>query len=128
MPFVDPPAGSRRRAGVGRIDRRWLRPNVVKHFKGALARSALPKTPNAAEVPPAARLDAELGPSAVVLVCLGATAAKSLLGPLRSVQEAGSLRGRPTWRRRSSHRAPVVDPPTPPGPSPDAAIDAFFTT
>ena len=91
-PFVGP-AGRVLDAGLeaAGIDRRLAYvTNVVKHFKWEpRGKVRLHKTPNAAEVH-ACRpwLEAELRtlqPS--VLVCLGATAAKALLGPSFKVSE-----------------------------------------
>jgi uracil-DNA glycosylase len=97
LPFVGP-AGRVLDAGLeaAGIDRRLAYvTNAVKHFKWEpRGKVRLHKTPNAAEVH-ACRpwLEAELRtlrPS--VLVCLGATAAKALLGPSFKVsQERGRL-------------------------------------
>jgi uracil-DNA glycosylase len=92
QPFVGP-AGRVLDAGLeaAGIDRRLAYvTNVVKHFKWEpRGKVRLHKTPNAAEIH-ACRpwLEAELRvlqPS--VLVCLGATAAKALLGPSFKVSE-----------------------------------------
>jgi uracil-DNA glycosylase len=80
--------------------------NVVKHFKWEpRGKRRLHKTPNAAEQA-ACRvwLDAELEAlKPDVIVCLGATAAKSLLGRSFKVTE---MRGRPCTRRRSCGASP----------------------
>jgi uracil-DNA glycosylase family protein len=129
-PFVGP-AGRVLDAGLeaAGIDRRLAYvTNVVKHFKWEpRGKVRLHKTPNAAEVH-ACRpwLEAELRtlrPS--VLVCLGATAAKALLGPSFKVSEQ---RGRFV----DSDLAPSVLATVHPssilrtdGPDRDAAMDAF---
>jgi uracil-DNA glycosylase len=130
LPFVGP-AGRVLDAGLeaAGIDRRLAYvTNAVKHFKWEpRGKVRLHKTPNAAEVH-ACRpwLEAELRtlrPS--VLVCLGATAAKALLGPSFKVSQE---RGRPV----PSDLAPTVLATVHPssilrteGPEREAAMAAF---
>ena len=72
--------------------------NAVKHFKWTpRGKRRLPKTPAQHEIDACSRwLDSELAALAPeLIVCLGATAARALLGPAAKV---GALRGRITER------------------------------
>jgi uracil-DNA glycosylase len=129
-PFVGP-AGRVLDAGLeaAGIDRRLAYvTNVVKHFKWEpRGKVRLHKTPNAAEVH-ACRpwLEAELRalrPS--VLVCLGATAAKALLGPSFKVSEE---RGRLVASELAPSVLATVHPSSilrTDGPEREAAMGAF---